>query len=252
MSTKESTGGNVQTLTLDCESTGVDVSNDRIITFFMRVKQGEEVLFEQNWVLNPGVEIPEEASAVHGMDTAWVEQNGRTDIKEALSEILDALRQYSGLGYVVCGYNHAFDLAMLESELLRHGVVNPPGMMLGSARYIDPAIFSRKFDKYKKGGHQLITVAKRNGIEVEEDRLHAADYDVEVTEKLVKVFLNRAWKELASLRQGLTPDEFITKLQEWQATEKAEWADGLTHYFESKGKREEDGSKIVVSGAFPW
>lgn len=109
-----------------------------------------------------------------------------------------------------------------------------------------------KFDKYKKGGHQLITVAKRNGIEVEEDRLHAADYDVEVTEKLVKVFLNRAWRELASLREGLTPDEFITKLQEWQADEKKEWAEHLTEYFESQGNREDDGSKIVVSGTFPW
>ena len=242
----------MQLITLDCESTGVDTQNDRIITFFMRVKQHEEVLFEQNWVLNPGVEIPEEASKVHGMDTAWVEQNGRTDIEEALSEILNVLWQYSGLGYVICGYNHAFDLAILESELLRHEVVNPPGMLLRPARYIDPAIFSRVFDRFKKGGHQLITVAKRNGIEVEEDRLHAADYDVEVTEKLVKVFLNRAWEELGPIREGLTPDEFITKLQGWQADEKRKWADGLTEYFDKQGKREEDGSKIVVSGAFPW
>lgn len=250
----ESGGGRktVQTLTLDCESTGVNTSNDRIITFFMRVKQGGEVLFEQNWVLDPGVAIPEEASAIHGMSTAWVKENGRTDIRAALSEILDVLYQYSGLGYIVCGYNHSFDLAMLEAELLRHKVVRPPGLMLGSARYLDPAVFSRHFDKYKKGGHQLITVAKRNGIEVEEDRLHAAEYDVEVTEKLVPIMLNRAWKELRGLREGLTPDEFVTKLQEWQATTKLEWAEGLTSYFAKQGKTEEDGSPIVVDGRFPY
>lgn len=242
----------MQMLTLDCESTGISTDEDRIITWFMRVRNGDEVLFEQNWVIDSGVEVPEEAAKVHGMDTSWVQENGRKDVRAAFSEILDVLDQYSGLGYVVCGFNHSFDLAMLEAELLRHKIIAGPKLMLGYARYIDPCIFSRVFDRYVKGGHQLTTVAKRNGIEVEEDRLHAADYDVEVTEKLVKVFLNRAWKELPGLREGLTPDEFITKLQEWQATEKAEWADGLTQYFESQGKREEDGSKIVVSGAFPW
>src|SRR5699024_3017184 len=119
-------------------------------------------------------------------------------------------------------------------------------------RYLDPCVFSRVFDKYKKGGHQLITVAKRNGIEIEEDRLHAADYDVEVTEKLVPIMLNRAWKELPELRKGLTPDEFVTKLQEWQADEKRKWAEGLTKYFAEQGKTEEDGSKIVVNGRFPY
>lgn len=242
---------NLKTVTFDTETTGTDTENDRIITCFMRARDGEEVVFEKNWVIDPGVEIPKEASDVHGMTTEWVREHGRKDFDTAYVEIVTTLERIAlDEGFIVCGYNSAFDLSILDSN------ATPPtggrGLRMACARHIDPAIFSRKFDKFKKGGHQLITVAKRNGIEVEEDRLHAADYDVEVTEKLVKVFLNRAWKELPSLREGLTPDEFITKLQEWQATEKAEWADGLTQYFESQGKREEDGSKIVVSGAFPW
>lgn len=243
--------GNPKTVTFDTETTGVDTENDRIITCFMRARDGDETVFEKNWVIDPGVEIPKEASDVHGMATEWVRENGRKDVREALEEIHRALTKYAVWDYLVCGYNHAFDLSILKAEVTRHGAEDA-WYFPGEAEFLDPAIFSRKFDKYKKGGHQLITVAKRNGIEVEEDRLHAADYDVEVTEKLVKVFLNRAWKELASLRQGLTPDEFITKLQVWQATEKAEWASGLTQYFEKAGELEEDGSKIVVSGAFPW
>lgn len=241
----------LKTVTFDTETTGIDTENDRIITCFMRARDGDEIVFEKNWVIDPGVEIPTEASDVHGMTTEWVRENGRKDASQAIYEIWTDLERFGENGYLVAGYNHAFDLSILESELRRHALADYLFKYEGS-RFLDPAIFSRVFDKYKKGGHRLITVAKRNGIEVEEDRLHAADYDVEVTEKLVKVFLNRAWKELASLRQGLTPDEFITKLQEWQATEKAEWADGLTQYFESQGKREEDGSKVVVSGAFPW
>lgn len=243
----------IKTVTFDTETTGVDTENDRIITCFMRAKDGDKVVFEQNWVIDPSVEVPKEASDVHGMTTEWVRENGRKDDAEAIDEIVMELDKYAGWGFLVCGFNQAFDLAILESEAKRH--FGADGLALRSrpqTEYLDPVIFSRKFDRFKKGGHQLITVAKRNGIEVEEDRLHAADYDVEVTEKLVPIFLNRAWKELAPLRQGLTPDEFVTKLQEWQAETKKEWADDLTTYFAKQGKTEDDGSPIVVESKFPY
>lgn len=241
----------MKTVTFDCETSGTDTESDRIITCFMRAKDSDKVVFEQNWVIDPGVEVPKEASDVHGMDTAWVREHGRKDYEDAYCEIGAALDRFAiDEKYVVCGYNVSFDLAILDSNLI------PPtggrGLRLATARYIDPVIFSRVFDKYVKGGHQLITVAKRNGIEIEEDRLHAADYDVEVTEKLVPIMLNRAWQELKDLRQGLTPDEFVTKLQEWQAEQKKGWALHLTEYFASIGKTEEDGSPITVSGAFPF
>lgn len=244
-------GEQMKIVTFDTETTGIDTENDRIITCFMRARDGDEIVFEQNWVIDPDVEIPKEASDVHAMTTEWVREHGRKDVGQAIFEIWNVLEDHGDNDFVVAGYNSSFDLAILEAEVRRHGLADYLFKYEG-ARFIDPVIFSRKLDKYKKGGHQLITVAKRNGLKIEEGRLHAADYDVEVTEKLVKVFLNRAWRELASLREGLTPDEFVTKLQGWQAAEKKEWAEHLTEYFASQGKREDDGSKIVVSGAFPW
>lgn len=245
----------MKTATFDVESTGLDTENDRIITCFLRAREGESVLYENEWIINAGVEVPKEASDVHGMTTEWVQENGRTDVSTAIEEIVHELSEYGHYGFVICGYNHAFDLAMLEAEAKRYN----PGVgslrvkdWVPKYRFIDPAIFSRVFDKYVKGGHKLITVAQRNGIQVEEDRLHAADYDVEVTEKLVKIMLNRAWRELADVRKDKTPDEFVTALQTWQAAEKQKWAQHTTAYFESAGKTEDDGSKIIVSGAFPW
>lgn len=240
----------MKTVTFDVESTGTDTENDRIITCFVRAKDGDNIIYENEWVIDPGVEVPKEASDVHGMTTEWVQEHGRKDAGEAIKEMVYELELYSGNGYVVCGFNHSFDLSLLDAECKRH--CEGHGLDLNRARYIDPCIFSRVFDKYVKGGHQLITVAKRNGIEIEEDRLHAADYDVEVTEKLVPIMLNRAWRELKDLRQGLTPDEFVTKLQKWQAEQKKEWALHLTEYFASIGKTEEDGSPIKVDGNFPW
>lgn len=241
----------MNTVTIDAETSGVDTANDRIITWFMRAREGDEVVFERNWILDPGVEIPEEAAAVHGMSTEWVREHGRKDVDEAIMEIVCEITDAVKAGFVLCGYNHAFDLAMLESEYKRYWLFDLIWLRENS-RFIDPAIFSRVFDKYVKGGHQLITVAKRNGIEIEEDRLHTADYDVEVTEKLVKVMLNRAWRELPEVREGCTPDEFVTELQAWQKEQKQIWADHLTVYFAEQGKTEEDGSKIVVNGAFPY
>jgi len=240
-------------VTFDTETTGTDTENDRIITCFMRAVDGDTVVFEQNWVIDPGVEVPKEASDVHGMTTEWVRENGRKDVETAIEEIVHQLSEWGHRGFLICAYNGSFDLAILESEAKRY---NPgvAGLRIKDEGYLhfDPCILSRKFDKYKKGGHQLITVAKRNGIEVEDDRLHAADYDVEITEKLTRLFLNRAWKELAKERQGLTPDEFLVKLQGWQAEWKQEWATGLTAFFKKENKREENGDPIVVSGSFPW
>lgn len=242
----------MKTVTFDTETTGTDTDNDRILTCYMRAKDGERTVYEGSWVIDPGVEVPEGAAEVHGMTTEWIREHGRRDVRDAICEIVDTLGEYANDGFVVAGYNHSFDLAMLHAEYFRHTQSDMRNWFLPHARYIDPCIFSRVFDKYVKGGHQLITVAKRNGIEIEEDRLHAADYDVEVTEKLVPIMLNRAWKELADLRKGLTPDEFVTKLQEWQADQKKDWALHLTEYFGSIGKTEEDGSPIKVSGAFPF
>lgn len=236
-------------VTFDTETTGIDTENDRIITCFMRAKDGDKVVFEREWVLDPGVEIPKEASDVHGMTTEWVREHGRKDVEKAVQEISDALEEYAYSGFVVVGFNSAFDLSILDAETRR---IDYGPLLKYHCEFIDPCIFSRVFDRYVKGGHQLITVAKRNGIEIEEDRLHAADYDVEVTEKLVPIMLNRAWQELKELRQGLTPDEFVTKLQEWQAEQKRDWALHLSEYFASIGKTEDDGSPIKVSGAFPF
>ena len=241
-------------VTWDVESTGVDTDNDRIITCFMRAKDGDKVVFERNWIIDPGVEVPEGASEIHGMTTEWVRENGRKDIAGAISEISDFLHSYSvhpdGPNYVIAGYNSSFDLAILNAESKRH--LDGSELVLDEARFIDPIIFSRRFDKYRKGGHKLVDIARAHGFEVDESKAHEASYDVEMTEFLVPKMLNLAWKNMPKERAGLTPDQFIDKLQVWQAEWKKEWASGLTTYFAKTGKLEEDGSPIVVSGAFPY
>lgn len=242
----------IRTITWDVESTGVDTDNDRIITCFMRAKDGDETVFERLWVIDSGVEVPEEAAAVHGMSTEWVRENGRKDVSTAIFEITNKLWDLAATGFVVAGYNNSFDLSILEAESYRADPGIEGLMDLEGIRFIDPIIFSRRFDKYRKGGHKLVDVARAHGFEVDESKAHEASYDVEMTEFLVPKMLNLAWSKMPKERAGLTPDQFIDKLQVWQAEWKKEWASGLTTYFAKTGKLEEDGSPIVVSGAFPY
>lgn len=235
----------------DTETTGVRTDEDRIITAFISLRDGDKVVSEHSWVIDPGIDIPEEASAVHGMTTEWVREHGEKYIGKAIDEIARTLSDASHAGYVITGYNNSFDLAILEAELKRHF----PGItglrFKEEGRFIDPIILDRAIDKYRKGSRNLSDVARHYGIEFNEAEAHEASYDVKITAQLVPKVLNAAYKAIPEL-QGLTPDEIIDTLQGYQKTEKAKWAQHLTEYFQGIGKTEEDGSAIVVNGNFPW
>lgn len=227
-------------LVWDVESTGVDIENDRILTAYAMVQEADgNVLEERDWIINPGIEVPEAASDVHGMTTEWVQENGRKDADRAIREIAGFIDEASMAGYPIVGYNNSYDLGILDRELRRHGAVGLDVGLSGLTQFFDPIIYDRATDKYRKGSRKLMDVAKHYGVELDESRLHEAKYDVIVTAKL-------AWKMLHN--GGLTLSELQTKQKDW----KRAWAENLTDYFARTGKTEDDGGKIVVDGSFPW
>ncbi|QDP65465.1 MAG: hypothetical protein Tp182DCM212571_83 [Prokaryotic dsDNA virus sp.] len=58
-------------LCLDTETSGIDVFNDRIVTVFTGVLDTESGKWTDsiNLLVNPGIDIPAEATAVHGIST---------------------------------------------------------------------------------------------------------------------------------------------------------------------------------------
>lgn len=235
----------------DTETSGVDTENDRIITAFISLRDGDKIVKEVSWVIDPGVEIPDEAAEVHGMSTEWVRENGRKDVSTAIEEIVHELSEAAHAGYVITGYNNSFDLATLGAEAKRYNKGITGLRIRETGRFVDPLILDRAIDKYRKGSRKLKDVAAHYGIEFDESKLHDAGEDVRVTAELVPKVLNATVRALPEL-QGLTPDEIIDRLQEFQTVKKAEWAKGLTEYFARTGKTEDDGSAIEVNGAFPW
>ncbi len=63
-------------LAFDTETTGVDVENDRVVTACLIKIVPGQLAETRNWLIDPGVEIPEAATAVHGVDTEKARNDG--------------------------------------------------------------------------------------------------------------------------------------------------------------------------------
>lgn len=161
-------------ITLDTETTGVDVYNDRIVTLFVG-KMSMEGFWEKSlhFLLNPGIEIPAGAAAVHGISTERAQREGRTDIGAVLA-ILDLVIAdecvKGDAGLVV--YNAPFDLTLLDQEMLRHGV--SPSFNWNDIVVIDPLVLDKGLDKWRKGKRTLTAAASHYKVPVEQNAHDAA------------------------------------------------------------------------------
>lgn len=104
-------------LVLDTETTGLDVTNDRIVSIGA-VRMVGETIFRHvtfNQLCNPGRPIPPKATRVHHITDADVAE--APEFAKIWKECLPLLR-----GTVMVGYNIPFDIAMLRHECRRAGM----------------------------------------------------------------------------------------------------------------------------------
>ena len=100
----------------DLETTGTDIANDRIveISLLKLFPSGNEDL--KTFLINPGIPIPAEATAIHGITDEDVKDKPSFS---ALSEILLGILSNSDL----CGYNLLkFDFPLLRMEFARNKI----------------------------------------------------------------------------------------------------------------------------------
>ena len=76
----------------DLETTGLDLNTSRIVTACVAViNQNGETESVSEWLVNPGIEIPEAASRVHGVTTEVAREKG-AEPASAVQEIVGLLR----------------------------------------------------------------------------------------------------------------------------------------------------------------
>ena len=217
-------------LAFDLESTGVDVETDRIVTAATvavdPVKRSSKLM---DWLVDPGIEIPAEATAIHGITTEYARAEGAQPSK-ALVEITHKLYDAWEEGRAVVAFNAAFDLTLLDRELARHG---HGGLTIGGP-VIDPSIIDRAVDPYRKGKRTLADVCAHYG--VTQTDAHMASGDALAAARLAWK-LPRVFPEIAAMKL----DELHQKQIEWREA----WAMNFQEYLQRQGKYEE------IDGAWP-
>ena len=131
----------------DLETTGVDVETARIVTACIAVLDADgSVIDRWDWLADPGVEIPEGASAIHGITTELARLDGRpTDV--VVAEIAQTLRTLAGLGVPLVVYNAPYDLSLLDRECRRNELEPLPD----PSAVVDPLVLDKAVDRYRKG-----------------------------------------------------------------------------------------------------
>lgn len=226
----------------DTETTGVDVASDRIVTAALveRTRLGG-LSRVRTWIIDPGVEIPEAASAIHGITTEYARAHGRPPA-EALEEIATALASAFAEGTPVVAYNACFDLTLLEYELVRHGLTTVSdrlGRAPGPA--IDPLVLDRALDRYRPGKRRLGDLASYYGVVAQGD-LHAADVDVDATLDVLGALVRR-FPELADVQ--------LDALHDRQVRAHHQWARSFNEWLRAQGyEREPADGSWPMQGSF--
>ncbi|MFJ4620260.1 3'-5' exonuclease [Streptomyces sp. NPDC088812] len=220
----------------DLETTGTDPREARIVTGAVIEVRGAQVLGRREWLADPGVEIPAEAVAVHGISTARAAAEGDPADRVA-DAIADVLVTYWRTGVPVVAYNAAFDLTLLSAELRRHGLPSLRDRLggLDPAPVVDPYTVDRRADRYRRGKRNLEAVCAEYGVPL--DAAHDASADALAAARLAGAIAERHPKIAA-----LGPAELHRRQIEWYA----EWAADFQDFLRRKGD-----AQAVVDGTWP-
>ncbi|SEG09578.1 DNA polymerase-3 subunit epsilon [Actinacidiphila yanglinensis] len=158
----------------DLETTGTDPRQARIVTAAVtEVKAGEPVR-HRGWLADPGVPIPAETTAIHGVSTERATAEGRP-APEVVAEVADALRGYWAARVPVVVYNAPFDLTLLDEELARYALPRLAAADGAAGPVIDPLVIDRALDRYRRGKRTLEAACGVYGVVL--DGAHEAGAD---------------------------------------------------------------------------
>jgi len=154
----------------DCETTGTDPFSARLVSAAFVTSAGDR----HEFLVDPGVEIPEGAAAVHGISTEHARAHG-VKPEEALERIAALLAEHLGAGAPLIVFNAPFDLTLLEAELERHGLKALRDRVATVAPIVDPLLIDRTLDRYRKGSRTLEAQCGHYGVTIENAHDACAD-----------------------------------------------------------------------------
>ncbi|GAA0402608.1 3'-5' exonuclease [Microbispora corallina] len=196
----------------DLETTGVSVDDDRVVTACIaRVDtSGSQPPAVRSALADPGIEIPEAATEVHGISTEHARRHG-APAAEVVAQVADALMAAVYEGLPIVGFNLQYDVTLLDRETRRYGL-EPFGDRLVAACgvVIDGYVLHKYADPFRKGSRKLTAVCEHYGVRL--DGAHDSHQDALAAARVVFRIGQYAQKGVDWLREQGFKDDVARRL----------------------------------------
>lgn len=207
-------------LSMDFETSGVDVENDRIVTAaIVDIRPGQPVR-TRSWLINPGIDIPAGATAIHGISTEMARADGQHP-STALDEISLEIETALASGMPLVAMNASFDFTLLDRELLRYklGGIEERFVSYDNLRpVLDPFVLDREVDKYRKGKRTLEALCAHYKVTI--NGAHNAEADAMAACRVLFRIAKQYPRSIGTADLGELHDKQI----QWHAERQADFA----------------------------
>lgn len=212
-------------LGFDLETTSVDPMTALPVSFaFCWYDNGRKVKGKTG-LINPGIPIPPETTAIHGITDEMVQERGGT-LLNSINGITEILIEASAQAMPVVGMNVSYDLTIVDQRL-RSFIGSEGGLRdYGwNGPVIDVSVIDRRVDKWRKGSRKLTDLCTHYGVTL--DKAHTAGADAQAS---VEVAIAQA----AKYKQINNADAEMLYVQ--QAGWRREWARDFNEYLAKNDK----------------
>lgn len=170
-------------LALDFETTGINTDEDRIVTAAAYRVGGDQPVQNMDWLLDPGIDIPAGAVAIHKVSTEQAREHGVPAVK-GVEEIATTVAQALDDGLPIVGHNIGlYDLRLLDAECRRHlggSLTDICGRPVGpviDTRVLDQHAIEKRRKAGEHGPRTLRTTSLVYGLAWDDENAHGASYD---------------------------------------------------------------------------
>ncbi|WP_405565587.1 exonuclease domain-containing protein [Polaribacter sp. Asnod6-C07] len=159
----------------DLETTGVNIGNDRIVEISILKVFPNGNKESKTWLVNPEIEIPKEASDIHGIT------NEKVVTEPTFKELAKKVNKMI-MGCDLAGFNsNRFDIPLLAEELMRAGI----DFDMNNRKAIDvQVIFHKKEQRTLGAGYQFYCGKELEGA-------HGAEADTNATYEILLAQLDK-------------------------------------------------------------
>lgn len=170
---------------LDFETTGPDPEEARAVTASLIVIEPGRDPVCHSFLVDPGVEIPQEAVDIHKVTNERARAEGMPPA-DALGQLDELLAQHWTPDVPLVAYNGRYDLTVYDRERIRNG---QSGLDLTDRYMVCPLTVDRHVDRFRKGSRKLADVCKLYRVELLD--AHTSDADTLATLRLAYMIAMR-------------------------------------------------------------